>query len=366
MKKIILPLFFITFFLGLTNNNPNNNFGGYFLIFSILILLTAYMTPKIIFDKKIYNYSLLVFLYPILFSVYYALAYKTLNEKYVYLILQTALIIVIFHAGLQFYQHKKIIGYYVFSMVFMLVFASLFLGKSSIVGKENIYASILLILFTYVLSSDVNKTIKILLFAFSLYGIFLSDARSSLVAFLFAVLLYVFYDFFIIFRKIIFFSVLFLSISWIFFIVYLYDTGIGDKYNLMIYELTGKQLYSGREKMWGDFASAIFDSPIFGYGFGVDYSKIADVEYSTHNLYLAIMMQQGLLGLFLFVFLVYAIFIGNKKQDLKNKKPFAFIVIPVVFLQQNFELSLTQNNLSIMLIFWFLLGVSYYSIARSE
>ena len=360
MRFIIIPLFFITFTLGLSNNNPNLAFGGFFLGTSIAILFTTYFKSKIIIDRGVLYFFILMILYPIFFSVYYEVVYQNLNFRYLYLLFQLVVIFLLFHAGLQLHIYKNSIGYYVSLVIFTLVFLSIFLGNSSIVGKENIYASILLILLSYTLCLKVNNKLKIFNIVLVSYGIFFSDARSSLLALALVILSYVFYPLLSNFRKIIFFSIFFLSLFWIFFIVYLYNTGKGDIYNLLVYELTGKQLYSGREKMWGDFIDAINESPILGYGLGVDYTAIAEIEYSTHNLYLAILLQQGILGIIIFISLLYLIYKKSNNILSANEKSFSFLIIPAVLLQQNFELSLTQNNLSIMLIFWFLLGVSYY------
>lgn len=366
MKNIILPLFFITFFLGLLNNNPNYSFGWIFAVISIIIIFSALVKKEIIIDKNILILFSLMLFYPLVFLIYYDFFYHTFNFRYLYLLFQILLIFLFFHIGLQLSKYRDYIGYLTLTTILFLVVFSVFFGKSSIVGKENIYASLLLILCAFTLSISINSGLKLTAFFFSSMGILFSDARSSLISLVVLIIFYMFYGFFNRQKTLMFFSIFSASILWIFFIVYLYTTGEGDIYNLVVYELTGKQLYSGRERMWGDFIAAIGDSPIFGYGLGVDYSAMADIEYSTHNLYLAIMLQQGMLGLFLFIILLYVIYKRSENFIGVNGKSFSFLIIPTILIQQNFELSLTQNNMSIMLIFWFLLGVGYYSPSRND
>ncbi|WP_180057310.1 O-antigen ligase [Acinetobacter sp. YH12090] len=363
MKLFLILIFFIFYFFGLFNNNPEySSMGAIFLFLSILTVSGLILfEKKIYYDKKINFIMLVSIVYPLFFSIYYYLNFDTLNDKYFYLLFQLAVIYFIFNLGCQLSAYKRYISYIIFLFMTFLVSLSFLFGKASIVGKENIYASILLILLAFVISSDLKKIIKILSIILVGFGIFFSDARSSLVAFSVMLLLYFFSKYIIKFKRILLFSVIAFSLFWISYIVHLYETGKGDSYNLLIYELTGKQLYSGREKMWGQFIDSIKDNPMLGYGLGVDYGSIANIEYSTHNLYLAILIQQGIVGLFLFIYLVYYLYIKSIKNYSNPSRNFIFLIIPVILLQQNFELSLTQNNLSIMVIFWFLIGIHSFS-----
>lgn len=364
MKKYIIPIFFMFYFLGLFNNNPlYSSIGAIFLLLSISsVSLLVFFENKFYYDRSALLIMLIILVYPLFFIFYYYSQYNTVNLKYFYLLFQIFLIFFVFNLGKQLNSHREYVGYCILFLVFILISLSLVFGKSSIVGKENIYASLLLILLAYVLSSNIKNAIKYTAFLLVSISILLSDARSSLVGLAVLFILYTFSKYAVKIKRLIFFGVVFFSLFWVFFIVYLYNTGKGDYYNIAIYELTGKQLYSGREKMWGQFVDSILNSPILGYGLGVDYGVIADIEYSTHNLYLAILLQQGLLGLFLFIFLMYYVYIKSIKQHSDQSRNFIFLIVPVILLQQNFELSLTQNNLSIMLIFWLLLGIHSFSI----
>lgn len=364
MKKYIIPIFFMFYLLGLFNNNPlYSSIGAVFLILSISsISLLVIFENKLYYDKSILLIMLMALVYPLFFIFYYHIQYDTVNLKYFYLLFQIFLIFFIFNLGKQLNSYREYVGFCILFLVIMLISLSLVFGKSSIVGKENVYASLLLILLAYILSSNMKNAIKYIAFFLVSIGILLSDARSSLVGLAVLFVLYNFSKYVVKIKRLIFFGVIFFSLFWVFFIVYLYNTGKGEYYNVAVYELTGKQLYSGREKMWGEFVNSILNSPILGYGLGVDYGAIADIEYSTHNLYLAILLQQGLLGLFLFIFLMYYVYIKSIRQHNDQSRNFIFLAIPVILLQQNFELSLTQNNLSIMLIFWLLLGIHSFSI----
>ncbi|WP_284879640.1 O-antigen ligase family protein [Acinetobacter variabilis] len=368
MKKIIIPFFFVFYFLGLLNNNPlYSSLGSIFLLLAVSIIFSLVIFQRsFYYDKLTFMIMLIIFSYPLFFTPYYYFFYNTVNLKYFYLLFQIFLIFFVFILGRQLSLYKNYVCYGVLLLIFLLISFSLPFGKASIVGKENIYASLLLILLACILSSNLKKYIKYVTVFTVVCGIFISDARSSLVGLVLLLLLYAFSNQFVKIKNIIFVSVISFSLFWVFLIVHLYNTGKGDYYNIAMYDLTGKQLYSGREKMWGQFVDSILNSPVFGYGLGVDYGVIANVEYSTHNLYLAILLQQGFLGLFLFLTFMYFIYNKSIKNHTNQSRNFIFLIVPVMFLQQNFELSLTQNNLSIMLIFWLLLGLHSFSMQEKN
>lgn len=349
------------YILGLLTNNPSYSSIGQLFTFGTLgvLFLIFLMKNNFIYNKKICFLIFIMFFYPFVMMFYYANWYDSLNSKYIYINFQFFLIFLIFLVGMQYNKSDYIINFCVKTTLLILLFLIPVFGNGSIVGKQNIFASIVLILLSFVLYFEKKIIIKVFFILISLFMIIYADARSSIMALIMMVLLSLFYNYLIRFKGLIFSLSFILAFSWIFLVVYLYMTGLGDGLNNYVFENFDKRLYSGRERMWGDFVSFIKESPVFGYGLGMNYNIISNEDYSTHNVYLATLLQQGIVGLVILLSILWSIYLKSIVHSInENKKSLAFILVPPILLQQNFELSMTQNNMSFMIIFWFLLGVS--------
>ncbi|OIU67788.1 hypothetical protein BHE18_12490 [Rossellomorea aquimaris] len=126
--------------------------------------------------------------------------------------------------------------------------------------------------------------------------------------------------------------------------------------NLML-EYTGKSIMSGRDDIWRPVIAAINEQPWFGYGPGTLPIDVTGIDLSTHNLYLQIALQNGYLGLLVFIILLlyfWIIFYRNLKDKTVRLVASFFIAI---LIHQSFEIALTQNQLSIGLMQWFIISV---------
>jgi len=135
-------------------------------------------------------------------------------------------------------------------------------------------------------------------------------------------------------------------------------------FNHQIYEITGKNFFSQRERLWIVLIEAIKEQPITGYGSNVLPTDIIGKEVSAHNLYLQIFLQVGLVGLLLFLFMLWQIWeilrLGSLNLQVRITGAF-FIGILV---HQAFEVSLTQNHLSIGMIQWTIIGIGINRCTR--
>lgn len=126
--------------------------------------------------------------------------------------------------------------------------------------------------------------------------------------------------------------------------------------NLML-QYTGKSLMSGRQFLWGPILPIIGEHPWFGHGPGVTAGDVLFVNHSLHNLYLQITLQNGYLGISIFMMLLFTIWmtfwVARKDKTVKLVGTF-FIAILV---HQSFEITLTQNQLSIGLMQWFIISI---------
>lgn len=141
------------------------------------------------------------------------------------------------------------------------------------------------------------------------------------------------------------------------FYVNLQNTSLGNFLNNIVLEVTGKSLFSGRVEIWRQLFVKFYENPIFGYGLGVRAMDIIPINLTSHNQYLQILIEYGIIGFIIFIFLLYSIW----KLLLKNigssvaKCSAAFFIAFLAY--ENFEVTLFQNNYSIAIIQWLIITI---------
>lgn len=140
-----------------------------------------------------------------------------------------------------------------------------------------------------------------------------------------------------------------------------------DNINQLFLEYTGQRFYSGRNKVWFDLIQLGSKNNLFGYGTGVLPKDLFRTDLSSHNLYLQIYIQNGLISLLLLFFIINGIW--NKIYKYKenpSSKIFAGLFIGII-VHQTFEVTLLQNNISIGTLQWILVAIGLNSlIGRKE
>jgi len=154
---------------------------------------------------------------------------------------------------------------------------------------------------------------------------------------------------------------LFTIFALIFIGVFIYPSLQTSNYILQIDQIligyTGKSIFSGRNKIWSILLSVINEKIVFGHGASALPRNFIYTNLSSHNLYLQTILQTGIVGVLALLGIVT--FIWKKfwaKKDIKQVKiSAAFLVSILVY--QTFEVSLTQNNLSLGILQWLVLSV---------
>ena len=130
-----------------------------------------------------------------------------------------------------------------------------------------------------------------------------------------------------------------------------------DSLSRITFNLTGKNLYSGRNILWRSTIELIKQKPFWGYGTGIQLSDFIDVGLSAHNLYIQITLQNGIIGLCIFI--IFIILIWNLLyctiKDGLIKLGASFFVSALIL--NVFEITLIQNNLSAAIIQWFIISM---------
>lgn len=123
-------------------------------------------------------------------------------------------------------------------------------------------------------------------------------------------------------------------------------------------EYLNKRIESGRNLVWEHVLELVVEKPFLGWGGGIDLSDVSEWEYSVHNLFLQVLFQTGLVGLFGVLLMIMLIWIGLfKASETSYGRASASSFIGLLVLQF-FEISLFQNNLALSFPIIVLVGFS--------
>jgi len=187
-----------------------------------------------------------------------------------------------------------------------------------------------------------------------------SDTRSALFSGIVALTVYFLWGFisrhklrFILF----FWSIIVLLLSSIFLYPKLPEWKYFVYFESLMLEYTGKSLMSGRNDIWIAILNALEGHPLLGFGLGASVREVTNFDASAHNLYLQIALQNGYLGLSIFILLLFLLWSAfwKKKEHIAVRLSASFFI--AILVHQTFEISLTQYQLSIGLLQWFIIAV---------
>lgn len=187
-----------------------------------------------------------------------------------------------------------------------------------------------------------------------------SDARSALFAGLIALIIYFIWKPITSSKKVFvlfFLIVVTILLSFVFLYPKLPEWEHFYYFESLMLEYTGKSLMSGRNVIWTIITDVINQQPWFGYGSGASASSVTHLNASTHNLYLQIALQNGYLGLSVFLILLFTMWMTfwKNKNNITVRLSASFFI--AILIHQSFEIALTQYQLSIGLIQWTIIAV---------
>ncbi|GEM02800.1 O-antigen ligase [Halolactibacillus halophilus] len=217
-----------------------------------------------------------------------------------------------------------------------------------------------LTLATYHVSNIILKSYFIVSLLISFFLITETGARSILLSLILVVLIILIHKY----RNSFIYYIIFIALAFNFLFIFMYiklpNTAIGDGLNKISISVFSKGFFSGRERIWSAVWDHSMTSPLFGHGISSKAGHIDGITTSTHNQYLQIFMESGIIGLTIFLIFLYFIWI----LLLKNMHTFegvlsvGFFIATIIY--SNFELTLFQNNFHIGMIQWLIitLGIS--------
>jgi O-antigen ligase len=204
-----------------------------------------------------------------------------------------------------------------------------------------------LVMINSVLASTKNRRgLFRIIFIFGLLVIILSNSRSIYLSIISYAFTYLLYNNFknIKKRRFFYFLLIILMVSF----VYLYSSQSVLLYRIdnIISHYSGKNFYSGRQQFWGNLLEEILRKPILGYGTSTTPFNLLDVSLSSHNLYLQVGIQAGIVGIGLLILFFYKLFFYFCESSTREGRIGAAILVSTM-IHQIFEVSLTPNKLGL-------------------
>lgn len=202
--------------------------------------------------------------------------------------------------------------------------------------------------------TKLDKIIIVLMF----FLIYIANSRSALLSLVvFLCLRFIFiknnkfnkkYIFLVLIIAFTFFPYLYVS---------LYNSELRDTLDMISWKYFRKRFFSGRQVLWDPLIEGINQKLMLGYGLDMQPEKLMGISVSSHNWYLQMLLQIGVIGYAIMINILRMVW--NTLYNLKNNKISlncsAFMI--GVLLWQCFEVSITQNNVYIGIMVWFVLGI---------
>lgn len=136
--------------------------------------------------------------------------------------------------------------------------------------------------------------------------------------------------------------------------------------NQLLIDTTQRSLYSGRQELWPLILVKISESPLIGHGSGATPQNLLNVELSSHNLYLQVLLQVGVLGLGVLIVLLLSIWDNMARALNIPRVRFAAAAFLSIILHQMSEVSLIQNQFAMGILQWTLIGLATSQVYTSS
>jgi len=148
-------------------------------------------------------------------------------------------------------------------------------------------------------------------------------------------------------------------LTFVFAYVTLPSTKLGIELNRFVKNVSNENLFSGRNVLWQTILDALDGKELQGltYDNDLELSYYSQKGLSTHNLYLWLMLNGGLVLLLLFLIYMFEIwrkYFDNLKMDVARISAAYFIGFMTLL---NFELLLLNNNYVISLFLWYVISM---------
>ena len=298
------------------------------LVVSIFFLLTIIRLKRIIFTKKLLT-TIFLFLFLIIYflinknnNAIYDVYYKPDDYKVYFNIFYTLIILfctflIGYFYSLQIEHPLKIFSkIFSFQLIFFFFYNLWVHLPLDDISNNNLGTGFRVFLFLpfFMIAFNINKK-KILIFLYiaALIYLVLISNRGALVATTIFFISYCIYPYLLKSRNL-FRAYFFFNVFVIFILSYLYLENLDNKLLDTISQYLFNKQINTRGSLWIELIEIIKQNFLFGYGLNQASEHISYVgdfnrnNLASHNMFLEILLKGGLVGLLLFLFLLYSIF----------------------------------------------------------
>lgn len=335
--------------------------GKYVFLGVILLLLILLFKFKFINRKEF-----TLFLPFVLFNVYYLINLESFSDTGSLMIVVNQLaylmvIYVIYSITWTNFQIKLLtIAYFIAIPILLgLIYVTPGMINTNTIGSFTYFLSFFPLLYLAGYAKGLKKSSMLLVFAMTIIVIFASDTRSVLLSAGVAFMTFILWRLITknkMFYYLYFSLVIFLNYFIIVIYPNLYKWSHFHKVNDLSLQITGKPIMTGRNTIWAQLLDLIERNLWFGHGSNVLPETFLSTALSAHNLYLQIALQSGLIGIILLLIFFLAIWrtFWKNKNDPRIMIASCFFIS--IIIHQTFEVTLTQNQFSIGLLQWMIVG----------
>lgn len=378
-KISALLLSALMIFMSFNNNVMLKKFGLLSLLFFLIFALIVYSVfqLKINFNQKVNSTLLIFYLLFFIFLSTYIIGFLRFPDfagftNTVQLTLLFFLVLFISNTKWEDFYLKLFGDFVATFLVLIFIFWILksfpknfaaHMTNPNAFGAYTFSISFFLLVRVIIEENKIKKTIYTIIAFMALVLLLSTNSRSVLIAVFIIFLVYLSWNN-IIKKKLIYYSffsfVIFLMFCFIYYYPRLYE--YPNIFNVVnqVSAYFGKTFYSGRELIWKEIIDKISEHWIIGLGAGANTLTLLGQTIGTHNLYLQLLIQVGTIGIFILILMFFSLWKIYRKLyiSFRNTKESKIIRLSASFLvgimfHQMFEVTLTQNNLSIGVIQWF-------------
>ncbi|WP_330949194.1 O-antigen ligase family protein [Virgibacillus sp. MG-45] len=344
---------------------------GNISIFVTLIVMFAYVMHYFVHTKSLLdaNDSLIhiaIAMYLIVYTISY---YSSANVDFIYFLKLSLFFVFILGAVKLRWtpKHIRIFAHLIgiVTLILFLHWVSLDFSQlrfKSIFRNPN-YLGVLLLTMLYFkiiaikYSSRIERFYFLSLIMINLLVMYSTNSRSPVLALIVILIVWILLKKKVKILPYLFLIVITLNSFFILIYIWLQQTSLGIFLNKLSIEYLGKSLYSGRSILWEKIIQKIMEKPLWGYGVGIQPRELMDVRLTAHNQYLQILLEVGILGFLLFLFLIFVIWNALLKNMTSFTARWSLSFFIGFLIYENFELTLFQNNYSIAMLQWVIITV---------
>lgn len=329
-------------------------FDKFSIVGYVAIVIYTLIMIFVFYEKKI---SVTTF-YPIILSILVMTVMSLVNVNDMHSIKYPIIIVIM--TFIYFYYSKiesineeiKILSvvFLLFIVILSYVDSYIYPLFSNLNQKAMVIFSSLVFIY---LNSSIRKPIKLLAMSTIFLLLLTTDSRTFIFSFIVITILCFFSK-----SKYRSISIGMILLVFIINIVYiwLYTSQYNELLNALSYQYTGKLLFSGRVEIWLEVIDSIEHDFLFGLGTGVLPEEVTGKQLSSHNSYLQMIFQNGIL--FFISFLIFTLSSGLMRKPYSKYELRSKISALVLLFCASFEVFLFQSSIFMSIVFFIILGLS--------